>query len=325
MIYAPIAITTLNRYEHLKRCIESLQANEWAKYTELYIGVDYPPSQRYEDGYKKVCEYLSTEPEGFAKVNIVFHETNLGPFDNWFALYNLLKQKHDCFIFSEDDNLFAPSYIEYMDKAFDKYKDYDDIYAIYGAHPLVKKNIPEGTAVLKVKDYSAYGTGFYVNKYDKVLSELNRSYIEKICEQRSILKKIEKANPRALLACTSALLRKEALYSPPSGEIPKIDMMLMIYFIVENKYMLCSTKSLVKNMGYDGTGVNCEDRSQNIMSTRVLFSECEYTDTMENMPEAYEYYRPMSFKTKIVTKFQVMGTYMKIYLWRWLTNRKVFR
>ncbi len=36
MVYAPIIIPTLNRYEHLKRCVKSLQQNGWAKYTELY-------------------------------------------------------------------------------------------------------------------------------------------------------------------------------------------------------------------------------------------------------------------------------------------------
>lgn len=38
MVYAPVCIPTLNRYEHLKELIESLQQNSWAQYTDLYIG-----------------------------------------------------------------------------------------------------------------------------------------------------------------------------------------------------------------------------------------------------------------------------------------------
>ena len=49
--YAPVMIPTLCRYEHLKRCIESLQMNSWAKYTDLYIGLDYPAKESHIDGY----------------------------------------------------------------------------------------------------------------------------------------------------------------------------------------------------------------------------------------------------------------------------------
>ena len=61
MKYAPIIIPTLNRIEHLKRCITSLQKNPWAKYTPLIVSVDYPPNERYVEGYKKVCKYLKEE------------------------------------------------------------------------------------------------------------------------------------------------------------------------------------------------------------------------------------------------------------------------
>lgn len=43
---APILIPTLNRYEHLKRCVESLAKNKLAKESELVIGLDYPPFQQ---------------------------------------------------------------------------------------------------------------------------------------------------------------------------------------------------------------------------------------------------------------------------------------
>ena len=58
MTYAPIIIPTLNRIEHLTRCIESLRKNRLADKTDLYIALDYPPSQKYEEGYEKVKAYL---------------------------------------------------------------------------------------------------------------------------------------------------------------------------------------------------------------------------------------------------------------------------
>ena len=62
-ICAPIIIPTLNRHEHLKKCIESLQKNKLAKQTELFISVDFPPNEKYKVGYEKVVEYLQNDHE----------------------------------------------------------------------------------------------------------------------------------------------------------------------------------------------------------------------------------------------------------------------
>ena len=51
MYRAPVLIPTCNRIHHLKRCVESIARNKLAKETELYISVDYPPSEKYQDGY----------------------------------------------------------------------------------------------------------------------------------------------------------------------------------------------------------------------------------------------------------------------------------
>ena len=56
--YAPVYIPTLNRYEHFKRCLESLERCTDADKTDVYVGLDYPPSEKYVAGWKKIDEYL---------------------------------------------------------------------------------------------------------------------------------------------------------------------------------------------------------------------------------------------------------------------------
>ena len=46
-IYAPVVIPTLCRYEHLKRCIDSLSNCTGADRTELYIGLDFPAEESH--------------------------------------------------------------------------------------------------------------------------------------------------------------------------------------------------------------------------------------------------------------------------------------
>ena len=49
--YAPVRISTLCRSAHFIRLIESLKRNMWAKYTEVYVGLDYPPNEKYLKGW----------------------------------------------------------------------------------------------------------------------------------------------------------------------------------------------------------------------------------------------------------------------------------
>lgn len=52
MIYSPVIIPTLNRYEHFRECLESLEHCVDADKTTVYIGLDYPPSEKHVDGWK---------------------------------------------------------------------------------------------------------------------------------------------------------------------------------------------------------------------------------------------------------------------------------
>lgn len=77
----PICIPTCNRYEHLKRCVESLSKCTLASETDLIISVDYPPSDKYVDGNEKIKKWLERGIEGFKSVQIFFQEKNLGAYE----------------------------------------------------------------------------------------------------------------------------------------------------------------------------------------------------------------------------------------------------
>lgn len=80
MKYAPVIIPTLNRYEHFKRCLESLEKCTGAEMTEVYVGLDFPPSDKYVEGWKKIDIYLKEKEVNnhFKKLIVVRRETNCG-------------------------------------------------------------------------------------------------------------------------------------------------------------------------------------------------------------------------------------------------------
>lgn len=127
--YAPVLIPTLNRYEHLKRCVESLSRCTHADKTELVIGLDYPPSEKYVAGWKKVCEYVSTIT-GFGKVTIFRREENLGATLNNRDLRKYASQYYDRYINVEDDNEVSPNFLDYINKGLEKYKDDPRVFGV---------------------------------------------------------------------------------------------------------------------------------------------------------------------------------------------------
>lgn len=116
MVYAPIYIPTLCRSEHFQRCIESLKTNTWAKYTDVYIALDYPPSEKYRNGYEKICKYLSeSDFSCFKSFNVVKRKKNYGAGLNSRKMREFISERYDRWIFAEDDIFFSPIFLEYMD------------------------------------------------------------------------------------------------------------------------------------------------------------------------------------------------------------------
>ena len=79
-IYAPVIIPTLNRYEHFIKCLESLEKCTGAEKTDVYVGLDYPPSEKYEIGWKRIDDYLAEKElsNGFNKLIVFRRKENCG-------------------------------------------------------------------------------------------------------------------------------------------------------------------------------------------------------------------------------------------------------
>ena len=317
MVYAPVVLTTLNRIEHLKKCIGSLQKNTYAERTDIYIALDYPPSQEYEEGYALVKEYLASGIEGFNKVEIVYRDRNYGPIENGLEIQKYVLSKYDRIICSEDDNVYAPCFLEYMNKALDQYKDREDILAIYSYGPRVKRMPPNEVYIANY--FSGYGCGYWREKERQLTIEINRKYIEELSCDKSKIKRLIKSNPESLCYLASILLRKEPIYQTVDGTIQLIDTVRIVHAIAENKFLLCSPIPMVKNLGYDGSGVHCEVDNAKFSDVHV----CENTInpvTIVDKPvvEQLDY----SLKFKRIVPF--VSAVVRIWVWRIIAKRRSF-
>lgn len=257
MIYAPIYIPTLNRSEHFQKCIESLKANTWARYTDVYIALDYPPSEKYRAGYEKICGYLeSGEFDCFKSFNVVKREKNYGAGINSKRMREFISGKYDRWIYAEDDIVFSPIFLEYMDKALEKYEIDETVLGVNGySYPLTYKVNNVDANIIKQKfTFSMWGAGFWKDKYNKAVEILSSDYMYNCYPEMKKNGKIKQ-------------LIKGRYYDymfhalTDSGRYFKVvsDMSLGVYMSFNDLYVITPLKSKTRNAGFDGTGLCCQN------------------------------------------------------------------
>lgn len=299
MIYAPVIIPTLNRKKHLQRCISSLQKNSWAQNTTLIIGVDYPPTESYRKGYEEVCAYLNEGISGFENVEIIYHKTNLGPYENYCFLKRYAISKWDRFIFTEDDNEMSMNFLEYMDKGLDIFRDNKDVLAICANGAENEEETP-GDNIVVTHNFSAHGYGIWKDREEQLANDINRKYLTDIGGNINKIWKLYRYDSSLVFACQSALLQKEKVYQLTNGNIPIIDMTIKIYAVLENKFVVCPCQKKARNWGYDGSGVNCPDVSGDFIPSEIdEKSHFEYRYSEKIKESRSSTYRSLETKIRV--------------------------
>lgn len=294
-VYAPMIIITCNRYENFRACLESLQRNTIAAETEIFIGIDYPPSSKYEEGYYKIVDYLSKGIVGFKKVNILKREHNFGVSGNWNDLADRACEKYDRYIGTEDDNVFAVDFLESMNYYLNLYKSDIDIFAIC-AHTL-----PREEEFFRGKDiqtfvrygYNGWGVALWRDKWWEFMGTISEEWIEKMVRKTSYRKAL-KMPKRIRRNLVSRFLRDDWTMS---------DTIITFYLWFSKKYQLCLSTTKAKNNGWDGLGVNAPkalERNEGIFDDdTVNFAPENIRDSIyEVQKDYYSLFYGCDFKIK---------------------------
>lgn len=236
----PILIPTLCRSAHFRNCVESLAQCRHAADCDLIVGLDYPAKEMHVKGYEEIKAYLP-QIKGFRKVIVFERDTNWGAVRNYHDLCRYAAERYPALIITEDDNVFAPSFLEFMISALLLTKDNPDCTSVCGY--TVPEMADDGVDFYRSHDNSAWGYGVWSD----------RLYIPTLEEARAIYRLPWKAFRiwRRYPACLQMLgdmLKKGALYG---------DTVRTSNNILGGTYQLRPGNTLVRNMGHDGTGVNC--------------------------------------------------------------------
>lgn len=286
MQYAPILIPTLNRDGHLKRCLDSLAANSLAGETEIYISVDYPPADKYREGYKKVCKLLEEyDFSAFSNHHILYQDKNLGPAANSDFLVKTASAFTDTVIYTEDDNEFSPNFLYYINKGFEEFNDDKDVVFLCGSSD-AEWYCPQEANVMKGKLLSAYGLGYWISRKKRFVEDGN-TYL--LCRKnwtiRNFRSLYKKNKVLFWIYVSGVLCSEKGINWEDKDHIRFCDSPISIYMHFSDYVCICPLVSKSRTFGNDGSGVNMPAMSSN--SSAIL----DESDTFDyKYPEGFGFY-----------------------------------
>lgn len=253
--FAPVVIPTLCRYDHFKACLESLMKCTHAEKTDVYVAVDYPAKECHWEGYTLIIEYLESiaRSHGFKSLNVIRRKRNygVGKYGNFIFLCKHVFSFSDTLIATEDDNIFSPAFLDYMNQGLLKFKDDSSVISINGYRHFYDIKSDGNTFFRQNVDFSGWGYGIWRNRATdavKFYNDTHHLHMSALNTQNWI-----RLYKNGLNRCLNyiGLLR--------SKNIVVNDNALSVYMGIKKMDVIMPVQNLVRNMGWDNSGENCKD------------------------------------------------------------------
>jgi len=240
--FAPVLVSVYDRPEHLARCLTALAAAEGAKKTTLYVCSDKEKDSSKANAVAAVRKVIR-EASGFREIVPILRESNYGFPASILEAWEYLWRQHDRIIFLEDDVVVAPGFLRYMNDALEKYDQHARVRAVCGWSWAC---YPEDRAShYFLRAFSAWGVGLWRNK------QFDRSrYGQTAAEFRQSWRLLRKANN--IMPHVVNFFHSIAVQGRPVNDIS-----MSLECIKNDLYCVFPAKSLIENIGHDGSGLHC--------------------------------------------------------------------
>lgn len=267
---APIVLFVYNRVRHTKKTIEALLKNELACESDLFIYSDASKSEDDLHLVQEVRRFIKTVG-GFKNITIIERETNLGLANSIVDGVTKIVNEYGKIIVLEDDLITAPVFLKYMNEALIKYKEEENVYSITGySFTDEVKNI-DSTYFLSMT--SSWGWATWSDKWS--IFERDAESFCLFINNKSNHNKFNFDNSYDYVSLAKAQLGNKlnswAIYW---------------YFCIyqNNGLTLYPHKSLISNIGFDGSGVHCGSSAEGINTLGEFMPEL--TDAIEEKEES---------------------------------------
>ena len=244
--HAPVVLFAYRRPDHLKRALASLSANPAAKATSLTI---------YCDGSKSAADAQLVEQtravahsahvaQGFKKINVIERTGNLGLAKSVIFGVTAALETCESVIVMEDDLVVSTNFLDYMNEALELYEGCEEVISIHGYMYAVPTTLPQ-TVFLKGADCWGWATW-------------RRGWELFEPDSKKLLKELDQAPDRAQFDFDGAFPYRKMLLDQAKGTIDSWAIRWYASAFLSNKLTLYPGRSLVENIGQEGSGTHSE-------------------------------------------------------------------
>lgn len=302
MTTAPIALFVYNRLWHTKQTIEALQKNILASDSDLIIFSDGPKgSPGSKTSVLAVRAYLRSV-NGFKSVKVIERSENLGLAKSIISGVTEIVNQYGKIIVLEDDLITSPCFLRYMNNALDLYEKNEEVISIHGYIYPVQCPLPE-TFFIKGADCWGWATwkrGWNLFETDgqKLLDNLRA-------------KKLTKEFDFSNFYPYTQMLRDQI-----AGKNDSWAVRWYASAFLNNKLTLYPGKSLINNIGFDGSGTHCggENNFNKIEQTNNIDIKIGRINIQENIPARLaiaSYFRSqMNLRSRLLNYLKMILKYV---------------
>ncbi len=304
MDFAPIVLFTYNRPDHVKQTIEALQKNEFASDSDLIIYSDGAKDKTDELAINETRKYLHTV-EGFKSVQIIEREKNWGLAESLIDGITSVVDKYGKVIVMEDDLLTSPYYLRFMNQALEKYSDDDQIASIHGYVNPVKEELPETF-------FLSYASSWGWATWQRAWRIFER-------DGSKLLNELQDKNLERRLDFDNSYYFVKMLRNQIKGKNSSWAIRWYTSIVLKNKLCLYPGKSLVRQIGCDGSGTHSSN--DDWFDVELSPSPINLIDIpIEESAVARKIYQKFYKSVKLTYWFKIKNLIRKIYK-RVTTNR----
>jgi hypothetical protein len=248
--FTPVVIFAYNRPIHFKKTLNALSSNPEAQFTDLIIYSDGP---KFHEDYILVEQVraIAKESNGFKSITIKEQYSNRGLANSVINGVSEQLTKTNSIIVLEDDMIVSKNFLSFMNKNLGLYEKDENVASIHAyCYPIA--NLPD---LFFIRGADCWGWATWRRAWDEFEPDGSKLFNELIIRKLKF-----RFNLMGSYNYTGMLKRQIAGINDSWAIRWHASMFLL------NKVTLYPGKSLVQNIGFDGTGTHFlqNDTSYNI-------------------------------------------------------------
>jgi len=234
-----LILVTYNRPHHTQRVLDAIRAEGIEK---LSIVLDAPATEKDAALQEELLELYKTID--WADVHIRRREKNSGLAHSIVDSVTRSLATHDAVIILEDDCKPLPGFFEYMNRSLEIHQNNRSVRSICGYQfPFVERAQHGSVHAMALYRFNPWGWATWPDRWAQYTRDL-----KSLVQDTTTSPHYEKLGADLKRYC------QEEYYLNGKADIWSLNWVLLHY--IHNDYALFPSRSLIENIGFDGTGVH---------------------------------------------------------------------